>query len=457
MLGAALGALALAVWAAQARALYRELDAELSVEAERFAVHRQAVLLSLDPAEALGEDLQAASLPVSVRRASGGEMFRSPVFPPLDWAGEQGAVAASRGPLPSVISVGAGERRLRLATYVLRRPGAEPLAVQVAGPVAPVQRSLARLALALAVLIAAVLATASYGGAVIARRALAPVDDVVRTVERIQAAQADERLEVSAGGEEIDRLVATLNRMLERIGASVRTARRFAADASHELQTPLATMRSALEACLRNGRPPVDQHALASELLSEVDRLCALIRDLRLLSLAEAGRIVERTQAIDLASLATECSEIAAALGEEKAIRVAARIASRPPVLGNPALLRRVVLNLIENALRYSPPSSEVLLWVGVAKGQAMLTVLDHGCGIDAADLPHIFEPFYRADPARARETGGTGLGLAIVDSIVRLHDGEVRVWSRPGRGSAFTVYLPSRPAPERPAWIKTA
>jgi signal transduction histidine kinase len=307
-------------------------------------------------------------------------------------------------------------------------------------------RALDELAGTMAVGIVVVLLVASWGSGITARRALAPVDEIVARARHIQAEKPGERLDVHAGSAELDRLVETLNDMLDRLEAAMRTARRFAADASHELQTPLAAMRSVVEACARRARGVEDYQAMASDLLVEIDRSSRLVRDLRLLALAEGGQVVTAGDRVDLATVVTECSEIARAMAEEKAIRVDARIDQRPVIIGSALHLRRVILNLTDNAIRYSPAGATMEILVAAAHGQASVSVSDHGCGIGAADLPHIFEPFYRADPARARETGGTGLGLAIADQIVRAHGGAIAVVSEPGAGSTFTMTLPLAP-----------
>lgn len=228
--------------------------------------------------------------------------------------------------------------------------------MQLAASVAPVRRDLARLGLGMTLFIAAVLLVASYGGAFIARRALAPVDEIVRRVQLIQAAQISDRLAAHTGSAEIDGLVTTLNEMLDRIEGSLHSARRFAADASHELQTPLAAMRGAVELCLRADRTPTEYRALAADLLAETARLSTLIRDLRLLALADRGQMLEAAEVVDLAGLVSECCEIASAMAEEKQVVVETFVRSRPMVLGSPLHLRRVVLNLLQNAIRYSRP-----------------------------------------------------------------------------------------------------
>lgn len=442
-LGASLTGFAVFVYIVRARTLYRELDAELDAQTHQLVAELRPILLALDPGDELARHPGAASWPIVVRQAPGRVLYRSPAFPELDWAGERWLSAVARTTPQFVSATSRAGGSVRIVTHLVDRPGAETLAVQLAASTAGVRRALAQLALVMALAIALVLTVASYGSTSTARRALAPVDEIVRRVRHIQAAQLGERLDVHAGSEELDRLVATLNEMLDRIEASVRAARRFAADASHELQTPVAAMRAAVELCLKGERAPEDYRDMAVDLLAEIERLSALIRDLRLLALAEAGHLLANPELVDLAAVASECCEIARTIAEEKQIRIETVIDARPLVRGSALHLRRVVLNLTENAVRYSPASSVVRVRVGLADGLACLAVRDEGCGVDPADLPHIFEPFYRADPARARETGGTGLGLAIADQVARAHGGRIEVTSLPGRGSTFTVYLP--------------
>ncbi len=180
--------------------------------------------------------------------------------------------------------------------------------------------------------------------------------------------------------------------------------------------------------------------------------MSVLVRDLRLLALAEAGQVVTASERVDLALVANECCEVARAVAEDKHISLDLRVDAQPIVRGSSLHLRRIVLNLAENANRYSPAESAVAVSVGVTHSQARVTVRDRGCGIGAADLPHIFKPFYRADPARARDTGGTGLGLAIADQVARAHGGRLEVESAPGRGSLFTLWLPLADGPSSQA-----
>jgi signal transduction histidine kinase len=443
-LGVSLAGFAIFVYLVRAGTLYRELDADAQARAHQFVDEFRQALLTLDIREALAADPSVRDTPVVVRAWPDEVIFRSPASPMLTWASERDLSLAARGggSAPTEVRDRRGTR-FRVAMAQVTRPGAEPLLVQIAVTTEPVQHILRQLAITMALCIAVVLIVASYGSGFTARQALAPVDEIVKRVRAIQAGALGERLDVRAGSDEIDRLVTTLNAMLDRLDGSVQSARRFAADASHELQTPIAVLRAGLEALVLSDDSPAEREAATAELLLEVGRLSTLIRDLRLLALAEAGHLLSNPERFDLSALTSDCSEIARAMAEPRQIQVVSHVATDVAISGSPLHLRRVFLNLASNAVQYSPEGGTIRIALDLAGDRAALSVEDAGCGIGEADLPHIFEPFYRADSARARETGGTGLGLAIVDQIVRLHGGSIDVRSTLGGGSRFTVYLP--------------
>ena len=287
---------------------------------------------------------------------------------------------------------------------------------------------------------------AALGGAIIARAALRPVDLMVSTARRITAEDLSGRVERRGGGDELDRLAETLNGMLARLEDAFGQTRRFAADAAHELRTPLTVLRGGIEVALRMDRSPDEYRRVLASSLEEVERLIRLAEDLLLLSRSLAGPEVGRAP-VDLEPLVLEVFEVGARLG--RAAGVAVRVDATTPtaVAGDAAALRRALLNLVENAVKYTPPGGKVEIALGRTDGMAEVTIADTGIGIEPDDLERIFEPFRRLDAARARDTGGAGLGLAIARSIVIAHGGLVMVESRPGSGSRFTVRLPSAPA----------
>lgn len=424
--------------------LRREFDAELTTRVAALSAEIVPVLDRPDLARLIGAQPGIASTPIIVRFADGTLVYQSPAVPPLTHEWERAAAIGAANHLAFQTVRDVSKEEQRLVNHRVRSPNGSTYIVQLLAQPGSIDQGIRELATSQGFGILLILALATYGGAFTARRALAPIDEIIRRGREIHGHDLGKRLDVAADTVELEELVQSLNQMLERLEEPVHTAHRFAANVSHELQTPLTAMRFAIEAAQRSDRPAERYREIADDLLSEIDRLSTLIRDLRLLAIAGAGQLIGHPEPFELGDVVQQCCEIARAVADSKQIEIAERIVPGLTITGSALHLRRVILNLTDNAIRYSPPGSTVTVCLEAHDGIARITVRDRGCGIGAEDLPKIFEPFFRADPARARETGGSGLGLTIADQIVRAHHGRITVESAPNEGTTFTVYVPA-------------
>ncbi len=282
------------------------------------------------------------------------------------------------------------------------------------------------------------------GGYWLARRSLAPVDRMTQAAARITAQQLDERLDVVNPHDELGRLATTFNGLLDRLEKSFAELRNFTADAAHEFRTPLAVMRTTLEVALHSPRSATYYENCLQELVEEIERLTSLSNQLLLLAREDAGLSDDAAEPIDLGTLVEGVSNDLEPLAQEKSLVVDCQTPAEIVVAGERQPLRRVFLNLLQNALNASPVGGEIQLRLAVDDHRATVTILDSGPGIAAEHLPHIFERFYRIDPSRSRETGGTGLGLAICRAVIVRHGGSIHITSRLAQGTVVSVMLPT-------------
>ena len=304
------------------------------------------------------------------------------------------------------------------------------------------------------------LALALAGGWVLAGRALRPVDRVTAAAAAIAtgdgtATSLSSRLLVPPTNDELSRLSATFNAMLDRLQASFRAQERFVGDASHELRTPLTAIRGNVDVLLRQARlggrelDPTDLTPALDDIRRESDRMRRLLDDLLLLARADAdagkdpaGTTPIRREPVRLDEIAAEAVRSAEALASGQVLELEAPRGVEVP--GDPDRLHQLVMILLDNAIRHTPPGGRIRVAVAATPdGQARIAVRDEGEGIAPEHLPHLFERFYRADGARGRSSGGTGLGLAIAQAICRAHGGEISVTSAPDQGATFLVTLP--------------
>jgi len=286
-----------------------------------------------------------------------------------------------------------------------------------------------------------VLLLTSFGGLVIARRALAPLASIAGTMKEIQATDLSRRIDVHPSEEELNQLVAVLNQLLARLEGAFGSLREFAADASHQLQTPLTVAKGSIEVALHARLTGAEFDALLGELLEEVNRMIVLVSDLHALSVADMGPAQVGRGPAGLSEVVRSAAEIVQALGEQRQVSVNADVADDLMVWGEETRLRQVVLNLGENAVKYTPAGGRVDIRLARDGRHAVLQVADTGSGIGVDDLPHIFERFYRG--AHTAHASGTGLGLTIAQRIVVAHGGTIEVRSKVDEGSAFVVCLP--------------
>ena len=297
--------------------------------------------------------------------------------------------------------------------------------------------------LVVAPLIVAVSAGVAY---LIAGRAVEPVGRMINEVEAITDGRSlHRRLPVETTGDELARLGATLNAMIARLETSFSALRRFTADASHELKTPLAVLRADVERAMHFTPSSNEQLVALEEALQETTRMADLVDSLLTLARADEGRFDLHREPFALEPLAHDVFETAVILGEHAGLEVTMPTVENAVVLGDRLRLRQLFLNLVTNAIKYTSRGGAVELTLKRRDGEVQFAVKDTGIGIAAADLPYVFERFWRADRARSRlsERGGFGLGLAISQWIAQAHGGTLTVQSRLHRGSTFTVSLP--------------
>jgi two-component system, OmpR family, sensor kinase len=331
----------------------------------------------------------------------------------------------------------------RWRVYVLPISGPDPMGYVVAlTPLGRLDTSIAGFRASLAAIGVVGLAVALGGGWAIAGRALRPIDQMTRTARMIaQAHDASHRVEAPRERDELGRLAETFNAMLASLEEAARAQQRFVADASHELRAPLTAIQGNLELLERRADMPAAERAeVLGEIRREASRLTRLVADLLALARADAGTAIRRAP-VDLDSVVLETFQAMRPLAQGLVLTLDP---FEPVQLhGDEDRLRQLVLILLDNAIKYTPPEGCVTVGLSARAGQAEIVVRDTGYGITPDDLPHVFERFYRADPARGRDPGGTGLGLAIARWIVEQHGGAIHLQSVRGVGTTVTVRLP--------------
>jgi len=324
------------------------------------------------------------------------------------------------------------EPRWRIVTRKVDGPEGT-LIVQVARSLEFYDHEMSELLLVLLLTGPLTLLVALGGGYFLAQRALAPVDRMTESANRIEAKRLDQRIQVANANDELGRLAETLREM-----------QRFTADASHELRTPISVIRTEAEVALNKPVSDDEKQNLLSNILEECERLTSITEQLLTLSREDAGITQFCREPVDLGGLASDVAETMRPLADAKSLELAVATNGAAVVAGDADRLKQVIYNLLDNAIKYTQQAGQVALAVTRSGSKIKLAVRDTGVGISSDHLPHVFERFYRVDKARTRAEGGTGLGLSIVESIVVAHGGRVEIDSQPNGGTTITVSLPS-------------
>lgn len=429
--------------------LYRHVDTELLAlaqqESERVETKTGALTALEDDEE---DELREAARFTVILTPSGAVKWKGAGVverPALDAAVladvRQGQTAYDTMTTPD----GAPIRRISLP---ITRGGTVEYILQTEISLRLVQDTLYLLILLLAGLAATMVGVAWLGSRWLARQALTPVEILTTTAEQISVPSLKTRVLLDAPYEEFARLARVFNAMLDRLHAVFEGQRRFIADAAHEMQTPLTVIKGTIEVSLQQRRSADEYRDALVTNLGQVERLSTLTRSLLTLAQFSGDRPPVKLVPLALEPLVQELVKELTVLAEDRKVRLTLEAHPVPLVLGDDGRLTQVLINLLDNALTYTPSGGAVTVRIRPDGGQVVMQVEDTGPGIAPEHLPRLFERFYRGDFARKGESGGSGLGLAIVKEIVEAHGGTVRVESTLGKGTVFTVTLPSYPQP---------
>jgi heavy metal sensor kinase len=333
--------------------------------------------------------------------------------------------------------------QVRTMSRIHRLPGADPMVVRLAVSEDPLWREFWEMEAVLGISLPIVVILVIITGHGVAARALKPVDAMAKRAAEISADHLNERLTITNPEDELGQLATAFNATFARLESSFDQLRRFTADASHELRTPLTAIRSVGEVSLQRPGDSKYYRDTIGSMLEETNRLTRLVDSLLTMSRADAGKVqLQRTETV-LLDLARESASLLEVLAEEKEQTLDVGGDETVSIKVDRTILRQALVNLIDNAVKYSPRQSTILIRVKESDGQALVEVQDSGSGIPPEHRSRIFERFYRVDKARSRAGGGTGLGLSIAEWAVSVHGGRIEVQSEPGQGSTFCIWLP--------------
>jgi heavy metal sensor kinase len=287
---------------------------------------------------------------------------------------------------------------------------------------------------------------AGIGGFFLSGKALRPIDRITRTAQAIGAGDLSRRIDFGGPEDEVGRLVGTFNHMLDRLQETFANERRFTSDAAHELRTPLTALKGQIGVALNRLRTASEYENTLKNLEQQVDRLIRLSNDLLLLSRIEGGYLSRESTTLNISDLLAATVEQIQPLAKAKELAIETEITPGIPVCGDMDQLIRLFMNLLDNAVKYTPAGGRIMVSAGREGANVIIALHNTGEEIPAEHIPHLFDRFYRVVSDRSRETGGAGLGLSIAYEIARRHEGDIKIRSERANGTAFIVRLPVRP-----------
>lgn len=379
---------------------------------------------------------------VRVLDATGHTVYVSPPFLALNAPPASVSAPLRGGTWRGTVTAPSGQQ-VRLYSAPLSQLGTVFGIVQVGEPLSPLTETLHTVEAYLLFIVPFILVLSAGGSYWLAGRAFSPIKRLTRTARDIEAKDLRRRLPVPRAHDEVRELVLTLNEMIDRLDRAFALQRRFVADASHELRTPVAAIQSLTDVALLQEAPPEEYRTILRRVNAQSERLRHLISDLLALARADEGQTVLESEPVCLELLALEAVAIAEPLARERDIRIEVQVRESATIVGDEARLMQAVMNVLDNAIRFTPPGGRVVVTIGIRDDRALLSVADTGVGIAPEHQSSIFDRFYRIDAARSRKNGGSGLGLAIADWLVRAHGGTIVVESDIGQGATFAITLP--------------
>jgi len=435
--------------------LVRQLDGDSTAELEDVTRGLHGYLQFNDGAPVLDynkDDPEAVTFIEEATRfyqiydaGSGRMLVQSPALERLGLHYTPSEIAAFRQD-PRTQDVQTDRGRFRIQSSLISPAPGETYLLQVAEPLDQVDRVIEAAEQRLVWGILAGLIVAALLGYWMAGRALAPLSRLAADTRAISITNLQHRLPMRGGRDELDEVAQAFNQALDRLERAFSEMRQFSGALAHELRTPLAVLRGETELALTQSWSSAELRARLAVQLDEFDKLARLITQILTLARAEGGEIVLAREPVDLGPLCSSVTEQLEPVAEARGVHLGCAVSSPVTVVGDAGWLERLLLILLDNAIKFTPSGGLVDVRVSRERALARLDVRDTGPGIAADALPHLFEPFYRADPSRSRQTEGAGLGLALAKWIVAHHDGTIGVTSPQSAGSTFTVRLPVAP-----------